>query len=49
MSWHRWVGDNGIIISVERFGASAPMKEIYRNFGLTTEAVVEAARRLLAG
>jgi len=25
------------------------MKEIYRNFGLTTEAVVEAARRLLAG
>lgn len=47
MGWHRWVGDEGVIISVERFGASAPMKVIYQHFGLTTEAVVEAAKRLL--
>jgi transketolase len=47
MGWDRWVGSEGTIISVERFGASAPWKIIYEHFGLTTEAVVEAAQKLL--
>ena len=46
--WERWVGDKGISIGVDRFGASAPYKIIYEEFGLTSKAVVEAARKLLA-
>ncbi len=45
--WRRWVGDEGIIIGVDRFGASAPWKVIYQHLGLTTEALVRAARQLL--
>lgn len=46
--WHRWVGDEGIIIGVDRFGASAPWKIIYEKFGLTADAIVAAANQLLA-
>lgn len=43
--WHRFAGDAGEIVSMERFGASADFKTLYTQFGITTEAVVEAARR----
>jgi len=46
--WHRWVGDYGEILSVDRFGASAPQKVVYEKFGLTVENVVERARALLS-
>ncbi|GIV66138.1 MAG: transketolase [Bellilinea sp.] len=45
--WHRYVGDQGRIISIERFGASAPYKRIYEEFGLTTANVLKEARNLL--
>ncbi len=45
--WWRWVGERGAIVGVNRFGASAPYQTIYRNLGLTPEAVEAAARRLL--
>lgn len=48
--WHRWVGNDpsrGIAIGVDRFGASAPYKDVYKHLGLTPERVVEAARSLL--
>ncbi len=45
--WERWVTEHGFVIGLARFGASAPYQEIYENLGLTPEAVVEAARRLL--
>ena len=45
--WYRWIGLDGIAIGVDHFGASAPWKVIYEKFGLTTEAVVEAAHKLL--
>ena len=48
MSWYRWVGDNGIILGIERFGASAPYQAIYKELGLTVEKVVEAAKKLVA-
>ena len=48
MSWHRWVGDSGVIIGIDRFGASAPYKEIYEHLGLTVAKIVEAAKRLVA-
>ncbi len=47
MGWERWVGDAGVVIGINRFGASAPYKEIYQHLGLTAEAVVEAARETL--
>ncbi|MBK9710991.1 MAG: transketolase [Kouleothrix sp.] len=45
--WHRWVGEGGAVMSVDRFGASAPYKEIYKEFGLTVEQVVARALGLL--
>nr|WP_235926353.1 transketolase [Actinokineospora pegani] len=45
--WHRFVGDAGEIVSIEHFGASADYQTLYREFGLTSEAVVDAARRSL--
>ncbi|WP_034273933.1 transketolase [Haloechinothrix halophila] len=46
--WHRFAGDNGEIVSLEHFGASADYQTLYREFGITAEAVVAAARRCLA-
>lgn len=46
--WERWVGDDGIIIGLDRFGASAPYEEIYQNLGLTSKRIVEQAQGLLA-
>jgi len=43
--WHRWVGDAGEIVSLEHFGASADFETLYREFGITADAVVEAAER----
>jgi transketolase len=42
--WRELVGDAGRIISLEHYGASADYKRIYQEFGITAEAVVEAAR-----
>lgn len=44
MSWHRWVGDTGTIIGISTFGASAPAPTLYREYGITAEAVVRAVR-----
>ena len=46
--WERWVGDRGLILSVERFGASAPGQVVMEHFGFTVEHVLALARRLLA-
>ncbi|WP_107657889.1 transketolase [Nocardia suismassiliense] len=43
MPWHRFAGDAGEIVSIEHFGASADYKTLFREFGITTEAVVAAA------
>jgi transketolase len=45
--WRRWVGDEGDIMSVDTFGASAPYKEVYKHFGLTVEDAVKRAMALL--
>ncbi|MBT2450076.1 transketolase [Streptomyces sp. ISL-43] len=44
LTWHRYVGDAGRIVSLEHFGASADGAVLYREFGLTAEAVTAAAR-----
>ena len=47
MSWYRWVGSNGVVIGIDRYGASAPFETIYTELGITVEKVVEAARGLV--
>lgn len=47
-SWHRFVGDAGRSISLEHFGASADYQRLYQEFGLTAQAVVDAATEILA-
>jgi transketolase len=47
MGWSKYVGDSGISIGIDHFGASAPYEVLYEKFGLTVEAVVTAAKRLL--
>jgi transketolase len=47
MSWRRWVGDSGVSIGVDHYGASAPYQVIYKEFGLTAEKVAEAAKTLV--
>ena len=47
-SWYRWVGEDGTILGIERFGASAPYQRVYQELGLTVDRVVDAAQRLLA-
>lgn len=46
MSWYRWVGDNGVVLGLERFGASAPYTRLYEELGLTVDKIVAAARDL---
>jgi transketolase len=48
LGWERWVGDKGVILGLDRFGASAPYQELYHHLGLTAERVVEAARAAMA-
>ncbi len=46
--WHRFVGDRGISIGIDHFGASAPAAAIAKAFGFTPDAVAAAASGLLA-
>ncbi len=45
--WHRWVGSQGAVISVNKFGASAPQKVVYAEYGLTVGHVIATAKELL--
>ena len=42
--WDRWIGEDGVFIGMDGFGASAPIDELYRHFGITAEVVAAAAR-----
>jgi transketolase len=48
MSWYEWVGLDGVVLGLTRFGASAPYEKIYEELDLTVQRVVEAARTLSA-
>ena len=47
LSWDRYLGDRGRAVSIEHFGASADYQTLFREFGITTDAVVAAARQTL--
>ncbi|MFD5311774.1 transketolase [Streptomyces ardesiacus] len=48
LTWHKYVGDAGRIVSLEHFGASADAKVLFQEFGFTAENVASAARESLA-
>ncbi len=43
-SWYRFVGASGTVIGVDDFGMSAPAEQVYREFGVTADAVVDAIK-----
>jgi transketolase len=49
LGWDRWVGPEGAIIAIDRFGSSAPAADIFTAFGFTPEHVADVARRVLTG
>ena len=46
--WERWLGDDGIFIGMTDFGASAPYEDLYKHFGITSEAIVAAVRKRMS-
>ncbi len=46
--WHKYVGDNGEVVSLEHFGASASAGELFKEYGFTPENIVAAAKRSIA-
>jgi transketolase len=46
LGWERWVGDQGKIIGLDRFGASAPANQLLAAFGFTAENIVKTALTL---
>ena len=47
LGWRRYVGESGVTIGIDHFGASAPGKVLYEKLGITAQAVVAAVVRLL--
>ena len=46
LGWYKYVGLEGRVIGLDRFGASAPYKTLYKEFGITTDTIVEAVNSL---
>ena len=47
LGWERWVGDEGAIIGLDHYGASAPAGTIFEKFGFTADRVAEVARKVV--
>jgi len=47
LGWDRYIGPKGGFVGMHSFGASGPYKDVYRHFGITPEAVAEAAKAVL--
>jgi transketolase len=45
--WRKYVGLDGAVVGLDRFGESAPAGELFKFFGITAEAVADAVKRLL--
>jgi transketolase len=45
--WAKYVGDEGDSLAVDRFGASAPAEDVFKDYGFTVENVIKKAKRLL--
>ena len=47
MGWAKYIGDRGDTLTVDKFGASAPAEDVFRDYGFTVENVVRKAKALL--
>jgi hypothetical protein len=47
LGWDRWVGDEGAIVGLDHYGASAPAGTIFAKFGFTAERVAEVGRAVV--
>jgi len=47
LGWREWVGLDGVVIGLERYGASAPYEVVYEQLGITSKAVIESVHALL--
>ena len=47
LGWHKWVGEHGRVIGIDRFGASAPGPRLMKEFGFTAENVISQAIEML--
>jgi transketolase len=47
IGWHKWAGDEGVVIGVDRFGASAPGQDVFDRLGFTADHVTAVALRTL--
>ena len=47
LGWREWVGEQGAILAVDRYGASAPAGLIFKEYGLTVENVINQAKLLM--
>lgn len=45
--WHRWVGSKGCVLGLDRYGASAPVGEVFKNLGFSVEHIEQIAWELL--
>jgi transketolase len=45
--WDKWIGEHGLFVGMETFGASGPADEVYAHFGITADRVAELGRGLL--
>jgi transketolase len=48
LGWERYLGDHGAFVGLSAFGASAPAEIAFREFGITADAVISAARKVLS-
>jgi len=47
LAWGKYLGGKGKVIGIDRFGASAPYKELFKQFGFTAENIVSVAKSLI--
>ena len=46
INWKKYVGNNGLTFGIDKFGKSAPYKEIYKHFGLTAANIANKSKKL---
>jgi transketolase len=49
LGWDRWVGPEGAIVAIDRFGASAPAGDLFPAFGISARHVAAVARKVMTG
>ncbi len=47
LGWERWVGEGGTVVGLDHFGASAPWQVLFQEYGITSQRIVEEAKKIL--